>query len=103
MVHCGENRCMNVSNVCDGIIDCPYGQDERNCSKSLLLLLLLSIRKLEKNLLLRVVRLQEKMGDVGRGLLQVFSPETDEWVPACVSNWDNKYSAQAICSLMGYT
>ncbi|KAK6618238.1 hypothetical protein RUM44_002689 [Polyplax serrata] len=80
MVHCGESRCMNVSNVCDGIIDCPYGQDERNC-----------------------IRLQEKMGDIGRGLLQVFSPETDEWVPACVSNWDNKYSAQAICSLMGYT
>ncbi|KAL0267676.1 UNVERIFIED_CONTAM: hypothetical protein PYX00_009871 [Menopon gallinae] len=80
MVHCGENKCMNVTHRCDGVVHCPYGQDERNC-----------------------IRLQEKMGDVGRGLLQVFSPETDEWLPACVSNWDNKNSAQAICSLMGYT
>lgn len=49
------------------------------------------------------VRLKEKMGDVATGLLQVFNPETDEWLPACVSNWDREKSPQAVCSLLGYT
>lgn len=43
------------------------------------------------------------MGDVGRGLLEVYNPETEQWLPACVANWDSKNSAQAICGLMGYT
>ena len=33
-LHCGERRCMSASHVCNGVIDCPWGQDERNCCKS---------------------------------------------------------------------
>lgn len=32
-IYCGENKCMSSKHVCDGEIDCPYGQDERNCGK----------------------------------------------------------------------
>lgn len=32
-IYCGENKCMSSKHVCDGEIDCPYGQDERNCSE----------------------------------------------------------------------
>lgn len=35
MIHCGEKRCMARSHMCDGIEDCPWGQDERNCCKLL--------------------------------------------------------------------
>lgn len=33
-LHCGERRCMLASHVCDGAMDCPFGQDERNCGNS---------------------------------------------------------------------
>lgn len=32
-IYCGEKRCMSQMHVCDGVINCPYGQDERNCGK----------------------------------------------------------------------
>lgn len=32
-LHCGERRCMSASHICDGIMDCPWGQDERYCRK----------------------------------------------------------------------
>lgn len=31
--YCGERKCMSASHICDGVRDCPRGQDERNCSK----------------------------------------------------------------------
>lgn len=34
-IHCGENKCMTQSHVCDGVLDCPWGQDERNCRKNI--------------------------------------------------------------------
>lgn len=30
-LHCGERRCMSSVHVCNGVMDCPWGQDERNC------------------------------------------------------------------------
>jgi len=32
-LHCGERRCMSASHICDGVMDCPWGQDERYCRK----------------------------------------------------------------------
>ena len=32
-LHCGERRCMSASHICDGVMDCPWGQDERYCCK----------------------------------------------------------------------
>lgn len=32
-LHCGQRRCMSAGHVCNGIMDCPWGQDERNCCK----------------------------------------------------------------------
>ncbi|XP_075238195.1 atrial natriuretic peptide-converting enzyme-like isoform X2 [Lycorma delicatula] len=79
MIHCGANTCMAQSHMCDGVVDCPWGQDERNC-----------------------IRLSEKMGDEGKGKVEVFQPELQSWRPACVQNLDQKTSPKAICSLLGY-
>lgn len=32
-LHCGERRCMSASHICNGEMDCPWGQDERYCRK----------------------------------------------------------------------
>lgn len=32
-LHCGEKRCMSASHICNGVMDCPWGQDERYCRK----------------------------------------------------------------------
>lgn len=32
-LHCGDRKCMSASHICDGIMDCPWGQDERYCRK----------------------------------------------------------------------
>ncbi|PNF19617.1 hypothetical protein B7P43_G03230 [Cryptotermes secundus] len=79
MIHCGEKHCMARSHMCDGVEDCPWGQDERNC-----------------------LRLSERMGDVGRGRLQVFHPEEQNWQSACITHWDSGSFANHICSQMGY-
>jgi len=49
-----------------------------------------------------IVRLNERMGDLGRGKLEVFHPEEKTWQPACVTHWDSGSSANYICSQMGY-
>ncbi|XP_054267940.1 atrial natriuretic peptide-converting enzyme-like isoform X2 [Macrosteles quadrilineatus] len=78
MIHCGSRRCMDQSHMCDGIKDCPWGQDERNC-----------------------IRLSERMGDEGKGKLEVFQPHLQSWKPACTSTWDPA-TPRAICSMLGY-
>ncbi|XP_049826368.1 atrial natriuretic peptide-converting enzyme [Aethina tumida] len=79
MIHCGANKCITQEHMCDGKVDCPWGQDERNC-----------------------LRLSERNGDEGKGQLEVYRPDQEKWVPACVAHWDEK-SAKDICSRLGYS
>ncbi|XP_076753401.1 uncharacterized protein LOC143424905 [Xylocopa sonorina] len=78
-LHCGERRCMSQSHICDGVMDCPWGQDERYCLK-----------------------LSQSNGDVGEGRLEVYHPEMGKFMPACIPYWDQN-SAETICSMLGYT
>ncbi|XP_025832340.1 atrial natriuretic peptide-converting enzyme-like [Agrilus planipennis] len=80
MIHCGNDRCMAQEQMCDGKVDCPMGQDERNC-----------------------LRLSERNGDEGKGQLEIFRPEFQKWVPACITHWNETKSALNICSLLGYS
>lgn len=32
-LHCGDGKCIATSHICDGELNCPWGQDERNCGK----------------------------------------------------------------------
>nr|XP_017014807.2 uncharacterized protein LOC108069309 [Drosophila takahashii] len=78
-IYCGDSQCIGTKHICDGIIDCPYGQDERNC-----------------------LRLSERNGDVGTGVLEVYRIG-HQWMPACVKNWDRAVSPSAVCSILGYS
>ncbi|KAI4503391.1 hypothetical protein M0802_001613 [Mischocyttarus mexicanus] len=78
-LHCGERRCMEASHICDGVMDCPWGQDERYC-----------------------VKLKKRNGDIGEGLLEVYHAEMGKFMPACIPPKEH-VTAQAICSLLGYT
>ncbi|XP_043476441.1 atrial natriuretic peptide-converting enzyme-like [Leptopilina heterotoma] len=78
-LHCGQRRCMSSGHVCNGIMDCPWGQDERNC-----------------------LRLSEENGDIGRGRLEVYHAAEGTFLPACIKYWEHN-SAQIICSMLGYT
>ncbi|KAK2578908.1 hypothetical protein KPH14_011122 [Odynerus spinipes] len=77
-LHCGERRCMSASHICDGVMDCPWGQDERYCLK-----------------------LSQRNGDIGEGRLEVYHAEMGKFMPACVSPKE-PVTTQAICSLLGY-
>ncbi|CAH0562588.1 unnamed protein product [Brassicogethes aeneus] len=79
MIHCGADKCITQEHMCDGKVDCPWGQDERNC-----------------------LRLSERNGDEGKGQLEVYRPDQEKWVPACVAHWDEK-SPKKICSILGYS
>ncbi|XP_011873137.1 PREDICTED: atrial natriuretic peptide-converting enzyme isoform X2 [Vollenhovia emeryi] len=78
-LHCGEKRCMSASHICDGVMDCPWGQDERHCLK-----------------------LSTRNGDVGEGRLDVYHAEMGKFMPACVSHWGST-SPQEVCAMLGYT
>ncbi|ALC42037.1 Corin [Drosophila busckii] len=79
-VYCGDERCVSIKQICDGYIDCPYAQDERNC-----------------------LRLSDRNGDVGSGVLEVYRMSQRQWIPACVKNWDRAVSPSAVCSILGYS
>ncbi|XP_033366977.1 uncharacterized protein LOC117243520 [Bombus vosnesenskii] len=78
-LHCGERRCMSANHICNGEMDCPWGQDERYC-----------------------LRLSQRNGDVGEGRLEVYHAEMGKFMPACIPYWDSN-SAKTICSMLGYT
>jgi hypothetical protein len=48
-----------------------------------------------------IVRLSERMGDVGQGAVELFDPVKQNWKPACVTS-RNSELAEEICSLLGY-
>ncbi|XP_012537238.2 uncharacterized protein LOC105837206 isoform X1 [Monomorium pharaonis] len=78
-LHCGERRCMLAKHICDGVMDCPWGQDERYCLK-----------------------LSQRNGDVGEGRLEVYHAEMGKFMPACASHWEST-SPQEVCAMLGYT
>ncbi|XP_076662146.1 uncharacterized protein LOC143365660 [Halictus rubicundus] len=77
--HCGEKACISTNHVCDGVMDCPWGQDERYC-----------------------LRLSKRNGDTAEGRLEVFHAEVGKFMPACISHWEPN-SAKTICAKLGYT
>ncbi|XP_008211465.1 atrial natriuretic peptide-converting enzyme isoform X2 [Nasonia vitripennis] len=77
-LHCGERRCMSASHICNGVTDCPWAQDERNC-----------------------LRLSERNGDVGRGRLEVYHARKGKFIPACIAHWTPS-RAKSMCALLGY-
>ncbi|XP_025270509.1 uncharacterized protein LOC105249312 isoform X1 [Camponotus floridanus] len=76
--YCGERKCMSASHICDGVRDCPRGQDERNC-----------------------MRLSNRNGDIGEGRLEVYHAEMGRYMPACIAN-SKLTSAEKICAMLGY-
>lgn len=48
------------------------------------------------------VRLSERNGDLGKGILEIYKVSLKKWVPACVSNWNPNSSPTMVCSLLGY-
>lgn len=53
-------------------------------------------------LILILVRLSERNGDLGKGILEIYRVNLKKWVPACVSNWNQNSSPTMVCSLLGY-
>lgn len=49
------------------------------------------------------MRLSERNGDVGSGVLEVYRMKKRQWMPACVKNWDRAVSPSAVCSILGYS
>lgn len=49
------------------------------------------------------MRLSERNGDVGTGVLEVYRIGQRQWMPACVKNWDRAVSPSAVCSILGYS
>lgn len=48
------------------------------------------------------VRLSERNGDLGKGVLEIYKVDSKRWVPACVNSWNSALSPQMVCSLLGY-
>lgn len=48
------------------------------------------------------VRLDEEMGNVGYGNVEVFVAEDKGFRTACIQEWDQQNSPQLICDLLGY-
>lgn len=48
------------------------------------------------------VRLSERNGDLGKGILEIYKVNLKKWVPACVTNWNHHISPTVVCSLLGY-
>ncbi|XP_037380378.1 transmembrane protease serine 2 isoform X2 [Talpa occidentalis] len=73
-MECGSSgTCVSPSQWCDGVLDCPGGEDENRC-----------------------VRLYGPSF-----LLQVYSSQRKAWYPVCQDGWSDAYG-RAACQDMGY-
>lgn len=50
-----------------------------------------------------LVRLNERNGDLGKGILEIYKVQMKKWVPACVQHWNPSTSPASVCSLLGYS
>ncbi|XP_033487896.1 transmembrane protease serine 2 [Epinephelus lanceolatus] len=73
-VQCGDVGCVWESQWCDGVTDCPAGQDEANC-----------------------VRLHGSSF-----LLQVYSTQSKNWRTVCSHGWSDQ-QGRASCQQVGYS
>uniref|UniRef100_A0A3B4UD47 Transmembrane serine protease 2 n=1 Tax=Seriola dumerili TaxID=41447 RepID=A0A3B4UD47_SERDU len=73
-MQCGDGSCVWESQWCDGVTDCPAGQDEANC-----------------------VRLHGSSF-----LLQIYSTQTKTWRTVCSHGWTEQ-QGRASCQTVGYS
>lgn len=62
----------------------------------------ISNKRLRQTFISIIVRLSERNGDLGKGILEIYKVNLKKWVPACVSNWNQNSSPTMVCSLLGY-
>ncbi|XP_024911124.1 LOW QUALITY PROTEIN: transmembrane protease serine 2-like [Cynoglossus semilaevis] len=77
---CGDGSCVWESEWCDGVRDCPAGQDEANCGKN-------------TDYLCVCVCVQT---------MQMYSSQTDSWSSVCSQDWTQQQSRSS-CRSLGYS
>ncbi|XP_047927440.1 transmembrane protease serine 2 [Anser cygnoides] len=74
LIECGSSGvCVSPSDWCDGVINCPNGEDENRC-----------VRLFGPNF-----------------ILEVYSPVSKDWYPVCQDDWTDDFGKIA-CKDMGY-
>lgn len=100
-------ECLSPSQWCDDVKDCPHGEDESLCCKTIKSTHTGSIFSLTIHVsdhfgdwtfifLSRTVRLHGT-----DFLLQRFSSENQAWMPVCAENWNINHG-RSVCEHMGY-